>query len=148
MRSRRDLNRGKYIWIQYFNYICWKVNENLVQCGQSFRVLQLCTCTVEPHSTDTCLIRTPGYNGQFRLFRRKAYVFSLKLTPLIRTPVSTDNRHFSVFSVFCLIHSQPHFTDTFYLLFVLSIFNLSKGLFNIQFHLVRVSTKKGPDFFK
>ena len=47
--------------------------------------------TVEPRSTDTRLIRTPGYCGQFRLSRRgKAYTFSLKLTRLIRTPVNTD----------------------------------------------------------
>ena len=48
--------------------------------------------TVELRSTDTRLIRTPGYCGQFRLFRRgKAHhTFSLKLTPLIRTPVNMD----------------------------------------------------------
>ena len=40
--------------------------------------------------------RTPGYYGQFRLSRRKANIFSLKLTRLIRTPVNTDNGHFSV----------------------------------------------------
>ena len=37
-------------------------------------------------STDTRLIRTPGYCGQFRFSRRgKAHTFSLKLTRLIRT---------------------------------------------------------------
>ena len=41
--------------------------------------------TVEPRSTDTRLIRTPAYNGQFRLSRQKAHIFSLKLTRLIRT---------------------------------------------------------------
>ena len=47
--------------------------------------------TVEPRSTDTRLIRTPGYCGQFRLSRRgKAHTFCLKLTRLIRTPVNTD----------------------------------------------------------
>ena len=47
--------------------------------------------TVEPRSTDTRLIRTPGYCGQFRLSRRgKAHTFSLKLTHLIRTPVNMD----------------------------------------------------------
>ena len=44
----------------------------------------------------TRLIRTPGYYGQFHLSRRKAHIFSLKLTRLIRTPVNTDNGHFSV----------------------------------------------------
>ena len=34
--------------------------------------------TVEPRSTDTRLIRTPGYYGQFRLSRRKVHIFSLK----------------------------------------------------------------------
>ena len=36
------------------------------------------TNTVEPRSTDTRLIRTPGYYGQFRLSRRKSYIFSPK----------------------------------------------------------------------
>ena len=40
--------------------------------------------TVESRSTR--IIRTPGYWGQFRLYRRgKAHAFSLKLTRLIRT---------------------------------------------------------------
>ena len=52
--------------------------------------------TVEPRSTDTRLIRTPRYYGQFRWSRRKPHTFSLKLTHLIRTPVNTDNGHFSV----------------------------------------------------
>ena len=52
--------------------------------------------TLEPHSTDIRLIRTPTYNGQFRLSTRQAHLFSLKITPLIRTPVNTDDRHFSV----------------------------------------------------
>ena len=51
--------------------------------------------TVEPRSTDTRLIRTPALYGQFRLSRQKAHIFSLKLTRFIRTPVNTDNRHFS-----------------------------------------------------
>ena len=43
-------------------------------------------CTVEPRSTDTSLIWTPRYCGQFRLSQRgKAHTFSLKLTHLIRT---------------------------------------------------------------
>ena len=33
---------------------------------------------------------------QFRLCRRKARVFSLKLTCLVRTPVHTENGHFAV----------------------------------------------------
>ena len=50
---------------------------------------------MQTHSTDTRLIRTPGYCGQFRLSRRKAYIFS-KINRLIQTPVNTDNGHFSV----------------------------------------------------
>ena len=53
--------------------------------------------TVEPRSTDTRLIRTPRYYGQFRFPRRKPHIFFLKLTRLLRTPVNTDNGHFSVF---------------------------------------------------
>ena len=52
--------------------------------------------TVEPRSTDTRLIRTPWYYGQFCWSRRKPHTFSLKLTRLIRTPINTDNGHFSV----------------------------------------------------
>ena len=43
----------------------------------------------------TSLIRTPAYNGQYCLSRQKAHIFSLKLTRFIRTPVNTDNGHFS-----------------------------------------------------
>ena len=41
-------------------------------------------------------LRTPRYYGQFRWSRRKPHTFSLKLTRLIRTPINTDNGHFSV----------------------------------------------------
>ncbi len=52
--------------------------------------------TVEPRFTDTRLIRTPRYYGQFRWSRRKPHTFSFNLTRLIRTPVNTDNGHLSV----------------------------------------------------
>ena len=52
--------------------------------------------TVEPRFTDTRLIRTRRYYGQFRWSQRKPHTFSLKLTRLIRTPVNADNGHFSV----------------------------------------------------
>ena len=51
--------------------------------------------TLEPCSMATRLIQTPGYYGQFRLSRRKAHTFSLKVTRLLQTPVNTDNGHFS-----------------------------------------------------
>ena len=54
---------------------------------------------MEPRSTDTRLIWTPALYGQFRLSRQKAHIFSLKLTRFIRTPVNTDNGHFSVSQV-------------------------------------------------
>ena len=41
-------------------------------------------------------LRTPALHGQFRLSRQKAHIFSLNLTRFIRTPVNTDNGHFSV----------------------------------------------------
>ena len=55
-------------------------------------------CTVESRSTDldTRLIRTPRYYGQFCLSQRKAHTFLLKITRLLRTPVNTDNGHFSM----------------------------------------------------
>lgn len=71
-------------------------------------------CTVGPRSMDTRLIGTPVYNAQFLLSRRKADIFSLNLTRLIRTPVKTDNRHLSMSRV-TYSHRQPHFTDTSYL---------------------------------
>ena len=46
--------------------------------------------TEKPRSTDTRLIWT------LRLSQRKAHIFSIKLTRLIRIPVNMDNGHFSV----------------------------------------------------
>ena len=71
-------------------------------------------CTVGPRSMDTRLIGTPVYNAQFLLSRRKADIFPLNLTRLIRTPVKTDNRHLCMSGV-TYSHRQPHFTDTSYL---------------------------------
>ena len=39
-------------------------------------------CAVGPRSMDTRLIRTPVYNGQFLLSRRKADIFFSKINPL------------------------------------------------------------------
>lgn len=71
-------------------------------------------CTVGPRSMDTRLIGTPVYNAQFLLSRRKADIFPLNLTRLIRTPVKTDNRHLCMSGV-TYSHRQPHFMDTSYL---------------------------------
>ena len=60
------------------------------------RVISFGILPQEPRSTDTRLIRTPRYYGQFRWSRRKPHTFSLKLTRLMRTPVNTDRGHFSV----------------------------------------------------
>ena len=49
-------------------------------------------------------LRTPAYNGQFRLSQQKANIFYLKITCLIRT---TDTS-------LSLIYCQPRFTDTGY----------------------------------
>ena len=46
--------------------------------------------TVEPRSTDTRFTRTVSF------VPTKVHIFSLKLTRFIRTPVNTDNGHFSV----------------------------------------------------
>ena len=61
------------------------------------------------------LIRTPAYNGQFRLSRQKARIFSLKLTRFMRTAVNTDNRHFSLSRVTNSHLLSTRFTDTGYL---------------------------------
>ena len=52
-------------------------------------------------------MRKAVYHGQFRLSRRKANIFSLKIPHLIRTPVNTDNIHCSVsaYTFLCRIHS-------------------------------------------
>ena len=49
--------------------------------------------TVEPLGTDTFLIRTPLYYGQFPMSRQNSHLFSLKKTSIIRTFSNTDNRH-------------------------------------------------------
>jgi len=49
--------------------------------------------TVEPHLTDSCLIRTSPYYGQFSLSLGKALTFSLNSTRLIQTPINADNGH-------------------------------------------------------
>ena len=76
-----------------------KIKVNIRKCKfylEKYPKKRRVITTVEPHSTDTRLIRTPRYYGQFRWSRRKPHTFSLKLTRLIRTPVNTDNGHFSV----------------------------------------------------
>ena len=50
-------------------------------------------------STLSFKIRTPAYNGQFRLSRRKAYIFSLKYTRLTRTLIRTLWIYFSFSSL-------------------------------------------------
>ena len=47
---------------------------------------------VEPCFTDTRLIRTPCYYGQFALSLGKARTFSLHSTCLIQTPINVDDR--------------------------------------------------------
>ena len=70
--------------------------HSIVMVSITYGTFQGCKqSTVESRSTDTRLIRTPGYCGQFRFSRRgKAHTFSLRLTHLIRTPVNTDTKGF------------------------------------------------------
>ena len=49
--------------------------------------------TVEPLGTDTSLIRTPLYYGQFPMYRQNSHIFSLKKTSIIRTLSNTDDGH-------------------------------------------------------
>ena len=58
--------------------------------------LELFFCTVEIRFTDTRLILTPRYYGQFALSLGKALTFSLNSTHLIRTPVNRDNGHLRI----------------------------------------------------
>ena len=48
--------------------------------------------TVEPLGTDTSLIRTPLYYGQFPMSRENSHIFSLKKN-IIPTLFNTDNGH-------------------------------------------------------
>ena len=49
--------------------------------------------TVEPLGSDTSLIRTPLYYGQFPISRKNSHIFYLKKTSTIRTLANTDNEH-------------------------------------------------------
>ena len=49
--------------------------------------------TVEPLGTDTSLIRTPLYYGQFSMFRQNSHTSSFKKTSIIRTLSNKDNGH-------------------------------------------------------
>ena len=48
-------------------------------------------CTVEPLCTDTSLIRTPLYYGQFPVSRQNFHMFFFKTTAIIWTLSNTDN---------------------------------------------------------
>ena len=50
-------------------------------------------CTVEPLCTDTSLIRTPLYYGQFPVSRQNSHMFSFNTTAIIWTLSNTDNGH-------------------------------------------------------
>ena len=49
--------------------------------------------TVDLHFTDTCLIRTPRYDGQFSFFLWESPYSLSKFNRLIRRPVNVDNGH-------------------------------------------------------
>ena len=63
----------------------------------------------------------------------------------MRTPVNTFNRQFSVSRVTNSHTLSIPFSRTLFIC-VLSIFNLSKGLSNIQFHLAELQTKSAGLF--
>ena len=96
--------------------------------------------TVEP------ALRTPALHGQFRLSRQKAHIFSLKLTRFIRTPVNTDNGHFSVSRV-----TNSHILSTplyGHWLSAHCLFSLSQRLYN-QINQVSNSCNKFlPSFWR
>ena len=50
--------------------------------------------TIKPCFTDTRLIQTPHYYGQFPLSLGKVLTFSVNSTCLIQTPIDANNRHF------------------------------------------------------
>ena len=59
-------------------------------------VLFIVWLQIKKHVQWSPALRKPALYGQFCLSRQKVHIFSLKLTRFIRTPVNTDNGHFSV----------------------------------------------------
>ena len=67
---------------------------------------------IEPRFTDTRLIRTPRYYGQFSLSQGKALAFSLNSTRLIRTPsVVPSVSVLTVLTVLMIAIRNPNSTD-------------------------------------
>ena len=83
--TQKASHRIKRIFIHIF---CGHVLE-LIAAGIFYGFLN----TVEPLGTDTSLIRTPLYYGQFPMSRQNSHIFSLKKTSIIRTLSNTNNRH-------------------------------------------------------
>ena len=114
MRLKRNTfklqQRGCLCYVFFWKYFLVntleiRVNDNASWCTQQ---------TAEPCSTAPSLIRLPVYNKKFRLFRRQAYMFSLKFTCLIRPSVNMDNRQFLVSRITNshISSTLPRFADT------------------------------------
>ena len=91
----KNLQKGQQVWL--LNFDCRTSGRDLWALSGIFRLLLF---PLKPSHLKKVqwnpALRTPALYGQFRLSRQKAHIFSLKLTRFIRTPVNTDNGHFSV----------------------------------------------------
>ena len=75
--------------------IAWRAPDflNLANLLRTVEMSEKKKNTVEPLGTDTSLIRTPLYHGQFPMSRQNSHIFSLKKPSIIRTLSNTDNGH-------------------------------------------------------
>lgn len=98
---------------------CWRRNSEIVYPIWDFENHSIFSGTYlsRPNKwVPPTRIRTHVYNGQFRLSRRKAHIFSLIFTRLIRTLINTENgQALSCVPSHNYIFRQPRFTDTGYL---------------------------------
>ena len=88
----RNLRRSSCddLLYMYFSILPFQYDS----CIHNFAIFIRPGYTVEPLGTDTSLIRTPLYYGQFPMYRKKfSYISSLKNPSVIRTLSNTDNGH-------------------------------------------------------
>ena len=76
----RNLRRSSCddLLYMYFSILPFQYDS----CIHNFAIFIRPGYTVEPLGTDTSLIRTPLYYGQFPMYRQNSDTFSLKKTPV------------------------------------------------------------------
>ena len=113
-----------------------KMFSSLKKCPRTIFIwtLSVIGITVEPLSTDTRILRTVAF-----VPTKSSYIFS-KINPL-----NTDIGSYGQRTLLCLPSDKFSYivnpaSRTLFIC-LLSIFNFSKGLANIQFHLAKSQTK-------